>query len=389
MYTIKNKLPLCLVLILLLSSCKKDIGESIADTGTHGTKPLARMNNTSEAVDKIKTWLLDKSKESPKKEAVVEALMPQLKFSALSVENLDNEYDYITIPIGDDYSPANTSNAINHLVVLFDDREEIASMRIAQYTGNALSLPANTYADLFRNQPVPDGKYTFFNLAERNVFDYTFASGRMTQNNYLSWGEIDFNSCEPVWWVHVDIYPDRYEVEVELLGTFCHPDELDTGGGGGGVADYDCAEEEKKDYYNEVENTTASGQFLASYELNIDPITRHKSYRWRVVEGYTGWDIVSTDLAIQKYNTAMSRWEFQSITHSNLSLVGSPPPFVDISFTLASAVPTVTTLVAGMHISLDVTYSFIAKCPNIPILGQILPKVTKSYSRGAFFNTSQ
>jgi hypothetical protein len=166
------------------------------------------------------------------------------------------------------------------------------------------------------------------------------------------------------------------------------------GGGGQTQADPACVNEQINNFSLEENNSFPSAQSVGFDIGEINSFTKYKNPKWKCFTGYGGWTLISQETGIVKLDDPQTnQWSWVSLSHSGITMEGSPTPGVAISFSQGFGTPSFTpetassstVLYAGMTLDYSVTYTFVCNCGGIT--SAIVPPKTKNYtSQYGFWN---
>lgn len=163
--------------------------------------------------------------------------------------------------------------------------------------------------------------------------------------------------CTDWYWIEYDTATGMI-YSVDYLYTTC---EEGSGGGGGQTSNSQLScELEVEDEINQ--DTYSLSELQNVSETESTPVTRKRAYPWKIYTGLT-WHIKSHEIGEHQYSYSLGKWEWVSFTHSSTSFSGFWAGG-NISCTVNSAVPSVYSQYAGMH--LDYTVKFAFTCDDKP-----------------------
>ena len=157
-----------------------------------------------------------------------------------------------------------------------------------------------------------------------------------------------------------------------------------------------CVNAAISEFQLEVNNSQMTSQTVAINISDIDGITKNKNPKWRILKGWSGWNLESQEVGVIKLiDEQTNQWAWKSLTHGSISMVGSPPPGVSVEYNQGVGTPSFTpetaeasiVLYGGMSLNFNVTYRLLCDCPNVPLVGQI-PPVFRSYNSTSIWNSN-
>lgn len=350
------------------------------------SQPLGRVNSFSDMKTKIQDWLSAKSLQTVKKASVIANINSALDFSKYRIEQIDAAFDYVVLPLDSNFVAGGATGSLNYLLSTFDDHGDIVEMRIAEVVPDrAISdLPTNAFADLQNKRPSVDGKYNFFNLSEKLLFEAEVNNNVITKTGTKAWDLVNGGSspCIYTWIVHWTIYPDHAEYDIDIIGMVCDLDENDGGGGGSGGDTWDCDQQLSscaKDA-NEFANApvqVASTSSPSNPDLNLPPpsspnATLTLSFDW-VAFHKDLCDYMSVEQGTMFWSTTQSKWLFSGFTHMSVARNGTLPSCVEQEYSVLSADPSVLSPALAR---MGITMHFITKrkpCNSKKPYGTTLP----------------
>ena len=150
------------------------------------------------------------------------------------------------------------------------------------------------------------------------------------------------------------------------------------------------------EFQQEANGAQTTSQTQGFNISDIDQITKNKNPKWRILKGWSGWELESQEVGVIKLiDEQTNQWAWKSLAHGSISMVGSPPPGVSVEYNQGVGTPSFTpetaeatiVLYGGMSLNFNVTYRLLCDCPNLPLVGQI-PPIIRSYNSTAIWNSN-
>jgi len=415
----KFLLPLILwATMLVLFSCQKEFENQNTN------------NNQGELISKVNGWLdKQKSPTQPNKAANIDLLKENLNFTELKFEDLNQSEKFLIIPVNEDYETKKNIDKKTVLVLLLvmDKSTNIIRGNLVLYSpedNHRLNeIPENTFFKMYNNKSLEcNGLFNFLSVTGRKMYQREYKDGKLHSFGYVkaSNKKPDEASNQAVartetdcthyyyiltWWIDgVPVYQEAIYLGSICAGgcddpmnqTLC-PD--DGGGGGGGNGDgveYDaCISAAVSGFQSEANGTQAVSETIGFDISIINEVTKNKNPKWRILKGWSGWDLESQEVGVIKLiDEQTNQWAWKSLTHGLISMVGSPPPGVSVEYNQGVGTPSFTSetaeativLYGGMSLNFNVTYRLLCNCPNLPLVGQI-PPVIRPYNSTAIWNS--
>ncbi len=410
---------LLLISVFSIHSCKKGFE-------TQENLP----NNAGDIGGKLSRWLDNQKTVTTKnRSATIELVKDNLDLSATTTKKFNSKSNMLIVPLKNEFKIKKNldANKFIYLVVFLNVLNEISSGNLILYEAGNDNRPKGLVSDAINDalhlKPIGfDGKFKILDASGVLLNELEFENGRLNATGLQRWKESKPGNnqagrtsyMEGCWdWYRVTTYYNDYgEVISEnwvYLGTTCpgggpcddpsigmycqqrcNPDDPNSScDGGGGTDGAECLKMATDNFNFCASQSSPVSEDIASGPATvIDPITRQKPFKWKILNGFGGWGLYSEETGILKLvDVPNNIWNFVSLTHGSISMEGSTLPGVSVSYKLGSAVTTVKELVAGISLSYNVTYSFVCDCPNFPLVGWITP-VHKSYNSAKFWNAN-
>ena len=242
-------LPLILwATILVLFSCQKEFEKQNTD------------NSHDELILKVNDWLdKQKSPTQPNKAANIDLLKDNLNFSALNFEELNQNEEFLIIPVNEDYETKKNIDRKTVLVLLLvmDKSTNIIRGNLVLYSpedNHRLNeIPKNTFFKMYNNKSLDcNGLFNFLSVTGRRMYQREYKDGNFHSFGYVKASNKAEGRTEAdctyyfyilTWWIDgIPVYQEAF-----FLGSICAgacddpnnqtlcPDDGGGGGGGGGV----------------------------------------------------------------------------------------------------------------------------------------------------------
>ena len=407
-------LPLILwATILVLVSCQKEFEKQNTN------------NVHSELISKVNGWLdKQKSPTQPNKAANIDLLKENIDFSSLKSEEFNQNEKFIVITIKEEYKIKKNidKNTSSVLLLVADKIGNIIQGNIVLYIPDknqqVNTIPDNTFFKMYNEKNLAcDGLFRFLSPTGRWMYQREYKNGKLSSfgyvkasNNFEGRSETD---CTYYFFI-LTLWVEGVAVaqEVTYLGRTCErpcddpnnqalcPDEGGGGGSGGaGAGDANledfCINAAISEFQQEANGAQTTSQTQGFNISDIDLITKNKNPKWRILKGWSGWNLESQEVGVIKLiDEQTNQWAWKSLTHGLISMVGSPPPGVSVEYNQGVGTPSFTSetaeativLYGGMSLNFNVTYRLLCNCPNLPLVGQI-PPVIRPYNSTAIWNS--
>jgi hypothetical protein len=401
--------------MLSFFSCQKEF-EKKNTNNTHG-----------ELISKVNGWLdKQKSPTQPNKAANIDLLKENIDFSSLKSEDFNQSEKFIVVTIKEEYKIKKNidKNTISVLLLVSDKIGNIIQGNIVLYIPDknqqVNTIPDNTFFKMYNEKDLAcDGLFRFLSPTGRWMYQREYKNGKLSSFGYVKAshnyeGRVE-TECTYFFFI-LTLWVEGVPVaqEVTYLGRICEspcddpnnqtlcPDDGGGGGGGGGSGAGDtnldefCINAAISEFQQEVNSTQTTSQTVGINISDIDQITKNKNPKWKILKGWSGWDLESQEVGVIKLiDVQTNQWAWKSLTHGSISMVGSPPPGVSVEYNQGVGTPSFTpetaeatiVLYGGMSLNFNVTYRLLCYCPNFPLIGQI-PPVIKSYNSTAIWNSN-
>lgn len=404
----------CIGGMLILFSCKK---ENI-DANT----PQSPSNE--KLIPKIKSWLDEQKKGlSATSSARIESLETNLSYGEIRLEKYKESKEFIVVPILGGFKSANNSdkNPANYLVLVLENQDSITRGNIIQYisSDNVRIVPENTFSKIFTHQVLDcSGKFTVLNIADYVQYELAFENGKLRSIGWATKkrsqkGESGrANECIDWYWQTWYVWSDGSMTLVSEVFVFttCDGDcaqpriangrsyniYCSGGGNGGGGGDDACVSNAVSAFQAEANGANVVSETVGFDISAISEVTKNKNPKWRILRGWSGWDLISEEIGVIKLiDEEANHWAWKSLSHGTVTMEGSPPPGASVEYNQGVGTPSftpetasaTTVLYAGMSLNFNVTYRILCDCPYVPLIGQI-PPIIKSYnSVSPFWNS--
>ena len=405
----------CIGCILILFSCKKE--------NIDVNPPQSPSNE--KLIPKIKSWLDEQKKGlSTISAARIDSLQQNLNYGEIRLEKYKESKEFILIPVLPGLKSKNNSdkNPASYLLLVFENKDSIKSGNIVQYvsSNSQKAIPKNTFYKIFSYQDLDcSGQFTILSITDFFRYELKFEKGKfksmvaLKKKNARNGSSRTVSECiewyEQIWYVWADgtveLVSETYVfttcdsdcAQARLTNGRSYGTNCNGNGAGGGGVDYDaCVSAAVSAFQSEANGAHAASQTTGFDVTNIDGMTKYKNPKWRILKGWSGWDLESQEIGVIKLiNAQTNQWAWKSLTHGLISMVGSPPLGVSVeynqglgtpSFTPETAAAT-TVLYGGMSLNYNVTYRLFCNCPNIPLFGQI-PPIIRAYTSNAIWNSN-
>ena len=407
----------CIGGMLILFSCKK---ENI-DANT----PQSPSNE--KLIPKIKSWLDEQKKGlSATSSARIESLETNLSYGEIRLEKYKESKEFIVVPILGGFKSANNSDKspANYLVLVLENQDSITRGNIIQYisTNSQKTTPTNTFYKIFTYQDLDcSGQFTILSIADYFQYELKFENGELKsfaeqkKKNHSNNISGRMNECIDwylqTWYIWSD--GTMQLISEVFVFTTCGEDcaqpriangrsfgmSCSGGGGGGGGIEFDiCISSAISGFQSEANGAQVFSQTESFDIIDIDQTTKSKDPIWTILRGAFGaWHLKSQEEGVIKLlDPLQNAWAWKSLTHGQITMVGSPLPTTSVEYNQGQGTPsftpetaqTATILYASMSLNFGVTYRLICNCPNIPIVGWF-PPIHKVYTAtSTFWNSS-
>ena len=407
--------PMLWATLFFLFSCKKE-NVDIEQPPIQDHKYL---------IPKINAWL-DKQKDglSAVTAARIDSLKLNLSYGEIRLEKYKETKEFIVVPLLSEFKLKDNSerNPANYLVLVFENQDSITRGNIIQYiaSNNQKLAPQNTFYKIFTYQDLDcSGQFTILSMTEYFRRELKFEDGKLKSVKELKKKDQSMDGLGKVnecidWYLQTwFVWSDgsmTLESEVYVFTT-CDGDCWQSriangrnygtncnGGGGGGGIEYDaCLNAAVTNFESVVNAAQAVSQTIGFDVSTIDEITKNKNPKWRILQGWSGWELESQEIGVIKLiDQGTNQWAWKSLTHGSISMVGSPPPGVAVEFNQGVGTPSftpetaaaTTVLYAGMKLNFNVTYRLLCDCPYVPVVGQLPPVIKPYTSTSTFWNSN-
>lgn len=395
--------------MLVLFSCQKEA--------------VKKDNSNDLIISKVNNWLdKQKSEKQPNKAANIDLLKENIDFSSLNFEDLNQNEQFIVIPIKENYKLKKNIDVNTPAVLLLvrDKTGSIVRGNIVLYfpenNQQTNTIPGNTFSRMYNEKNLEcNGLFRFLSPTGRWLYQREYKNGKLYSSGYVkadnTYQGRTSTDCT-YYFFTLSLWVDDVVVAQETiyLGRICDsacddPNNQslcpDNGGGGGGgsgsgdgnVDDY-CVNTAISEFQQEVNGAQTGSQTESIIVSGIDEITKHKNPTWTILTGaFNTWHLSSRESGVIKLIDAVeNRWAWKSLEHGSITLFGSPAPTTSIVYNQGSGTPSFTpeaaeasvVLYAGMKLDFNVTYRLICNCPNVPVLGWF-PPISIDYSATSTF----
>ncbi len=401
--------PVFWAMVVMLISCQKGV---------------EKQTDNTQLISKINSWLeKQKSPTQPNKAANIDLLKECVDFSALRFENLNAEETIIVVPLSDNYKMKRNidKNTVTVLLLVKNNAGSIVRGNLVIYfpenNAQVKTIPDNTFSKMYSEKDLDcNGLFRFLSPTGRRLYEREYKNGKLHSFGYVRADNIyqgrTSTDCT-YYYLILSFWVDGVVVAQEAiyLGSICQgvcddPNNQtlcpDGGGGGGGSGGGDgnvdnfCINSAISEFQQEVNGAQVASQTESITISDINEITKNKNPKWRILKGWSGWNLESQEKGIIKLiDQTTNRWAWKSLEHGPISMVGTPTPGVDIeynqgvgtpSFTPETAAATIV-LYGGMSLNYNVTYRFMCNCPNLPIVN-LIPPIIRSYTSGAIWDAN-
>ena len=393
-------------------------------------KEIEKTNSNDQLTKKVNSWLDNqKSPSQPNKAANIDLLKENLNFSEQRFEELNQNERFLVIPVNEGYEIKKNIDKKTVLVLLLvmDKSTNIIRGNLVLYSPEdnqrLNNVPNYTFSKMYNNKNLDcNGLFNFLSVTGRRMYQREYKDGKLRSFGYVkSSNKPDEASNQAVartetdcthyyyiltWWIDgVPVYQEAIYLGSICAGgcddpmnqTLC-PD--DGGGGGGGSGDgveYDACLSAAVSGFQSEANGAQTVSETKGFDISIiNEITKYKNPKWRILKGWSGWNLESQEIGVIKLiNEQTNQWAWKSLTHGSISMVGSPPPGVSIeynqgvgtpSFTPETAAATIV-LYGGMSLNYNVTYRLLCDCPNLPFVN-LIPPIIRSFTSTAIWDAN-
>ena len=394
-------------------------------------KETEKTNSNDQLTKKVNSWLDNqKSPSQPNKAANIDLLKDNLNFSEQRFEELNQNERFLVIPVNEDYEIKKNIDKKTVLVLLLvmDKSTNIIRGNLVLYSPEdnqrLNNIPNYTFFKMYNKTTLDcNGLFNFLSVTGRRMYQREYKDGKLRSFGYVKASNKPDEASNQAaarteadctyyfyiltWWIDgIPVYQEAIYLGSICAGacddplnqTLC-PDDGGGGGGGGGGdgVEYDaCISAAVSGFQSEANGAQAVSETIGFNISIINEVTKNKNPKWRILKGWSGWDLESQELGVIKLiDDQANQWAWKSLTHGAISMVGSPPPGVSIeynqgvgtpSFTPETAAATIV-LYGGMSLNFNVTYRLLCDCPNLPFVGQI-PPIMKPYTSNAIWNSN-
>jgi len=329
--------------VLILFSCQREV---------------EKKRDNSQLISKIKNWLdKQKSPNQPNKASNIDLLKENLNFSASKIEYLNENEQFIVIPINETYKikkniEVNTSTV---LLLVWDKAENILRGNIVLYypehNQQVNTIPNNTFYKMYSEKNLDcNGLFRFLSPTGRWMYQREYKNGKLSSFGFVKVGDKQERTATDcthyylilTWWV--DGVPVNQEAI--YLGSICQggcDDPMnqtlcpDNGGGGGGQEGETpcCIPDPNAQITFETGNES---EWYCSTE-NTDPVsgnlTKNCTHTWTFHRNHLlwySWDFVSRTLA--NFEKIGGAWKFKtssspvSPSFQGITTSGQLPPCI-------------------------------------------------------------
>lgn len=393
-------------MMLVLFSCQKDV---------------EKKNNNDQLISKVNNWLdKQKSVNQPNRAANVDILKENIDFSGLRYEDLNVNERFIVMPIKDDYRiKKNIDNStVPVLLLVMNTMGDIIRGNIVLFFPEDKKqidkIPDNTFSKMYKEETINcNGLFRFLSPTGRWMYQREYKNGKLHSFGVVKPGEKAEARTETectYYFLILTYWEDGVIVNQEsiYLGSICQsgcddpniqslcPDGGGGSGGGEASVDESCINAAVEEFQQEVDGAQVASQTESITISPIDPFTKNKNPKWKILTGAGGWKLISQETGVIKLiDVAENKWAWKSLVHGTISMEGSPLPTTSIEYNQGVGTPSFTPEAAettnvfygGMSLDFTVTYRLVCNCPNVPVVGW-LPPINIPYTSNAIWDAS-
>lgn len=404
-------------MIFYLISCKKE-NVDIEQPPIQDYKHL---------IPKINAWLDKQKIDLPAVSvAKIESLEINLSYGEIKLEKYKESKEFIVIPILSEFKSKNNSDKdpASYLVLVFENQDSITRGNIIQYisSNSQKAAPQNTFNKIFTYQDLDcSGQFTILSTDDYFKYELKFENGKLKSfaeqkkkthpndssgrvnecidwylQTWLVWSDGSMTLQSEVY-VYTTCGEDCAQPRIangRSYGVSCNGG----GGGGGDGIEYNaCINAAVSSFQSTVNAAQAVSETIGFDVSIIDEVTKNKNPKWRILKGWSGWDLESQEIGVIKLiDPGSNQWAWKSLTHGLITMIGSPPPSASIEYNQGVGTPSftpetaasATVLYGGMKLNFTVTYRLLCDCPYVPVVGQLPPVIKPYSSTSTFWNSN-
>src|SRR5688572_751167 len=343
--------PMVWSMILILLSCQKN---------------EVRDNSNELLISKINSWLeKQKSEKQPNKASNIDLLKENIDFSALKFEGLNENEQFVVVPVKENYKIRKNIDKNTHATLLLvrDKTGNILRGNIVLYfpenNQQMNEIPHNTFYKMYAEKDLDcNGLFRFLSPTGTWMFQREYKNRKMSSFGFVKPDDTKAKTSTDctLYFLNLYFWVDGVIVAQQTiyLGSICSSGGCDDGqnqslcpdyGAGGGSGDGSneppepcCISDPNVQFSSELSNTIRHDCGLEG----IDPLTGNPTkpcihewtfHRWHFL--WYNWDFTSfTNTNLEKEGGV---WKFKTIAFQSVSRNGQLPPCASSECTINTA----------------------------------------------------